>query len=244
MEIIKHEKASILKAIEDGGVIDTATIKRCVQMVYIELKRYPKNGEIDGDVMLIKKELLNFKNLRKNELEIAFNKGVRGEYGEYFGISLVTFFKWIKSYCDSQERANNITTYYKSLNAVKYPSKEQKEAIIKKGIADEFEAYRSNKRSLLLASSYDYLCKISVISYEKDDKLNFIEKAKEKLKNENDFKNASNFADRNRMKQLVAAIENKNNPELINEAKRIALADFYDSIILFDGHIDDYLKKP
>lgn len=49
------------------------------------------------------------------DVRLAFENGVTGEYGEYFGISYVTLWKWFKTYIYSSERLNAINEYFKNL---------------------------------------------------------------------------------------------------------------------------------
>lgn len=48
------------------------------------------------------------------EIKLAFEYGVTGEYGDYFGLNFVTLFKFIKSYMEGQERLDTIRAYRKA----------------------------------------------------------------------------------------------------------------------------------
>lgn len=45
------------------------------------------------------------------EIKLAFDYGVTGEYGDYYGINFVTLFNFIKSYMENPERLGVISTY-------------------------------------------------------------------------------------------------------------------------------------
>lgn len=49
-----------------------------------------------------------FKNLTAKEIETSFYKGVRSEYGDFYGLNVVTFTKWVKSFLESEFRAKKI----------------------------------------------------------------------------------------------------------------------------------------
>jgi hypothetical protein len=49
-----------------------------------------------------------FPALTLNEVKIALGKGIRGDYGEYFGINVVSINKWLKAYMESSERAEAV----------------------------------------------------------------------------------------------------------------------------------------
>ena len=45
------------------------------------------------------------------EIRIAFEYGVTGEYGEYYGINYVTLWNWVKNYLWSQDRLDALNRY-------------------------------------------------------------------------------------------------------------------------------------
>lgn len=51
------------------------------------------------------KEIKNhYHSIRTSEIRVAFNNGLRLEYGEFKGLSVLTYVFWIKSYLNSTER--------------------------------------------------------------------------------------------------------------------------------------------
>lgn len=81
----------------------------------------------DDDVKILTGELTDsiindYKTIRREEIAIAFAKGIRGEYGEFFGISVVTFEKFIIGYLASDYRAELGKTMPKA--ELSAPSKE------------------------------------------------------------------------------------------------------------------------
>jgi hypothetical protein len=63
-----------------------------------------------------------YKTLRKEEISTAFAKGIRGEYGEFMGLSVITFEKFIISYLASDYRSELGKTVPKA--EIPGPSKE------------------------------------------------------------------------------------------------------------------------
>jgi hypothetical protein len=49
-----------------------------------------------------------FINLKIDELDLCFQNGVRKVYGEYFGLNIVTFHQWIKSFMAEEKRLQAI----------------------------------------------------------------------------------------------------------------------------------------
>lgn len=46
--------------------------------------------------------------LKVEELKLSFRNGVRGEYGEFFGLNIVTFHKWIKGFISDERRKQSL----------------------------------------------------------------------------------------------------------------------------------------
>ena len=68
------------------------------------------------------------------EIRIAFEYGVTGEYGEYYGINYVTLWNWVKNYLWSQDRLDALDRYRRThqkpqtTNLLAEKSESQKEA--------------------------------------------------------------------------------------------------------------------
>lgn len=48
------------------------------------------------------------------EIRIAFEYGVTGEYGDYYGINYVTLWNWVKNYLWSQDRLDALDRYHRT----------------------------------------------------------------------------------------------------------------------------------
>jgi len=69
--------------------------------------RLPEKKEMDLLINEVTTSIqTNYKTLRKEEISTAFAKGIRGEYGEFMGLSVVSFEKFIIGYLASDYRAN------------------------------------------------------------------------------------------------------------------------------------------
>lgn len=90
-----------------GQKLDGKDLSLLTQAVYLEVKNY-------------------FSFLRIEELQIALNEGVRGKYGEYFGINIKTIHSWVRAFQVSESRKqklkelkNETTDFKPDLNKVK-----------------------------------------------------------------------------------------------------------------------------
>jgi hypothetical protein len=75
--------------IDCGKVIESKELMSLSNGVINEIKRY-------------------FINLKIDELDLCFQNGVRKQYGEYFGLNIVTFHQWIKSFMAEEKRLQAI----------------------------------------------------------------------------------------------------------------------------------------
>jgi hypothetical protein len=75
--------------IDCGKVIESKELISLSNGVINEIKRY-------------------FINLKIDELDLCFQNGVRKIYGEYFGLNIVTFHQWIKSFMAEEKRLEAI----------------------------------------------------------------------------------------------------------------------------------------
>lgn len=129
---IEHE-GTLLAALKSTRILDlqkqaaTERISEMLTQVY-----YTAGQKLEGkDLSLLTQALyLEVKNyfsfLRIEELKIALNEGVRGQYGEYFGINIKTIHNWVRAYQVSENRKQKLkelkaeTSDYKpDLNAIK-----------------------------------------------------------------------------------------------------------------------------
>jgi hypothetical protein len=82
-------KALAKTYIDCGKVIESKELISLSNGVINEIKRY-------------------FINLKIDELDLCFQNGVRKVYGEYFGLNIVTFHQWIKSFMAEEKRLEAI----------------------------------------------------------------------------------------------------------------------------------------
>lgn len=110
-----ENEGTLLIALKSTRILDmqkqaaTERISEMLTQVY-----YAAGQKLDGkDLSLLTQavhlEVKNYFNfLRIEELRIALNEGVRGQYGEYFGINIKTIHGWIRSYQVSENRKQKL----------------------------------------------------------------------------------------------------------------------------------------
>jgi hypothetical protein len=88
---------------------DEATIKSSIAILVQKMFLIAGQTPDKKDITIICKEITadlqkRYKGMTLNEVDYALNAGVRGEYGEYFGINVVSINKWLRAYYNSDER--------------------------------------------------------------------------------------------------------------------------------------------
>ena len=111
MNIIKHEN-HYLKALNTKLIVDMNQKEVQSDIIKILSKTYLDSGKIidTKELLSLSGGVLNevkryFPNLKVGELDLCFQNGVRGQYGDVFGLNIVTFHKWIKAYLNEEKRA-------------------------------------------------------------------------------------------------------------------------------------------
>jgi len=174
--------------------------------------------------------------IRISEIKTAFANGIRGEYGEYFGLSVVTFDNFVKSYILSPERAN----LSKSVPALEAPSMPTSHVMFETAKSNVFEAFRSFQKKTktferIALTAYNFLDSIKLINFTNKEKWDFVDEAKVELKRILDNQKATETRAPER-KKLVTMIEelaaNGCKDQVINVSKTLALKAFFESIVL------------
>ena len=127
-------------------------------------------------------ELQQFKFLRIEELKIAFKNGVRGEYGEFFGINIKTFYQWLKGYQNDEKRKAAI------IAAKAESEKEYSRPVDKKKVSIEWwemikrehSAFKNGGKLYLRGAfnQFKLFEEVGIIKLSNAEKYEWIEKAK------------------------------------------------------------------
>lgn len=193
-------------------------------------------------VMELAKELkAYFTTISFAELDIAFHNGCRKEYGEYMGLSIVTFYTWIQSYMACSERMSakkKQREYIASLNAPPPPTATEIHVQMMKSCISMFDDFKNNiirnSADVFDAGNahYNFLDKLGLIEFSVEKKKELYEIAKRRLvtKNERKLVTETNTAFRAAIKEEILSFE-KGNDLVKNEAKRVALETYFMELI-------------
>ena len=155
-----------IKSYETGQMIEPLTA--CITRVFMLC------GQTCGkhDLQLAASELARsikerFPEVSLQEIAIALDRGVKKDYGEYYGLNIVTMLDWIRAYAKSPQRAKYIAEQEKKqtepvLTQEEIDSKNRETAI---AIFDNYKATGKFKSAIIFcAVAYDYLRSVQVIT--------------------------------------------------------------------------------
>ncbi|MBB6236528.1 hypothetical protein HDC90_001140 [Pedobacter sp. AK013] len=186
----------------------------------------------------------NYKQIRCAEIAIAFSFGIRKEYGEFMGLSLITFEMFIKGYLNSRHRAE-LAKSLPSPDLKKEPTPVEKFKTAAGNAMETFLAYQANRDVTVVAPVvYRFLMKIKIIQYDDDAKQTFLNQAViDVVKDLNMQKTMTTNRDLyntiNKILQTPSKIEDK----AILQAQRLGLYAFFDSVMAFDIDLQELINE-
>lgn len=130
--------------------LEQSTIKRlCLDVITVSFVEYVPNGQPDPKILQAQTELLyselkgKFLTLTPSELKECFKQGIRGKYGEYFGMCPKTYNQFLEFWISKPERGQSWQTYLDKISGLRVAEKPQ---IDQKFIYDACEkAYKKYK---------------------------------------------------------------------------------------------------
>jgi len=132
-----------------------------------------------------KEILTDFKFLRVEEMKLAFKNGLRGEYGEYFGLNIKSFNQWIKGFI-AEEKRHEALQRLKEENAPPLKplvSPTEAEYLWKQAMIKQFEDFKATGVLKCEFPNYQFteFEKRGLIKLNKTEKEFIWEQAKEKV---------------------------------------------------------------
>lgn len=186
-------------------------------------------------------ELQAFNFLRIDELKLAFKNGVRGEYGEWFGINIKTFHQWIKGFQFDQKRKDAIekrkAENEKPLPPVMTP--DQAEYEWKLAIKSQFSKFKESGIFVCEFPNFQFeeFEKRGLIDLSVSEKKEILSQAKNVILQKSRIKrlNPRSHAEIAELSAEIKRIEenqanSKDQAKIKAEARRIAIKKYYESI--------------
>lgn len=249
-EVSVAQKSPMIKDSDNFTLFEI--FKNSITKAYL-LIRYDSPSElalIIGETLRL--ALTNCPDIRENEINIAFTRGVLGEYGDFKGLSVVTFIGFLKSYLKDEERQRIIALSMVKPEEKKIPTAEE---VFEMAKGNALKALNDVKigRDITLSGSavYDWLSLLGVISLSTEEKNESMDEAKSQLIEEYTHKNMTE-TDRFKRIDNTTIIDTLNSDykssqdvhkKLIRRAKTISLKYFLQGIIVSEENFDELIES-
>lgn len=187
--------------------------------------------ELGGISGALRSELIRrYPRLMLAEVSFAMRKGVFGDYGDYFGLNIVTFIGWIKAYWHSADRKKFIPPPFQLQLTRQEPiSEQEKENLLRQKTTELFERYKNRNGCNDIGNAvYDYLDSLGLIKFTPQEKHAFMDKSRELIMEE--YSNAKASSVSSFCRKIIDEMEEQGEGarrRTILRAKKIALDEFF-----------------
>jgi len=218
---------AVVKAFQDTGQrIDEADQTYLKSALLTEARRYP--------------------NLRIEEIPVAIERGVRREYGDYFGINVVSISGFFRGYLASQERAEAAKELNKlALPEPTKPTEAEIQAMEIDMIVKAYEKFKSDGHYTDFGNHvYRKLDERGLITFTAERKREFMDQAKKTVEVKNNPATALTREERAKRRSVIESLANAiktGDSIVVREAKQIALMDYFRGLYEMDIDINDLL---
>lgn len=244
MEIYNVLQSPLIKDCSDEQIREVV-INDMISAYFKAGFAYPSDSDfkIMADQMVINIRQQGFA-MRLNEISIAFSRGVLKEYGEYMGLSIVSFTNFVKMYLMNNARLDALREYNTPKEEPKEPTEKEKFEMAKMNAIQAFLDVNAGKSIVLGSVVYDFLDTQGILNFTKEEKNQYMDRAKNLIISEtNSRKEAeSDSFKRNDLRRIIEAVTDGSEKSLvISKAKQLALIDFMRSLHLEGKNIADLI---
>lgn len=195
----------------------------------------------------------NYPTLRLHEIPTAFANGIRKKYGEFYGLSVVSFEQFITGYLNSPERTELVKEKIKLVDVKPEPTADEKFTTGKELCLDQFEKYKSTKLLGISALAvYEYLNSHELI--HKDYKIGIYQEALQAtIANKKSEITLSQDLHRRRLlngelemfEQNVAndALTQDQHNEVLRTGRKIILKNWFNDLIINEENLEEVIEN-
>ncbi len=233
MQFVKARYAESLDKLREPLTIQF--ICEVLSRSYAELGHVPvgatqrdRDNLMKATALLIRNDLLfHFPKVTLPEIANAVRRGIRREYGDYYGFNAITVHEFVKKYLNSEDRLNALDKQGRYLNSNAPPeeiSEAAKDELMKNGLIQCRETYRKTGRIIDFGNvNYQMLVQSGEINLSKEEEGEIYREAQMQIKAEIDAQAVSFHQIVSRMKG-----EEKDDAAVVARAKEIMLRKYFD----------------
>lgn len=179
--------------------------------------------------------------IRAKELPLIIIRGCSKEYGEFMGLSFITFVDWIGSYVKDKKRIE-LTTPVKE---TKEPTLQERFEIASKNAMDAFLAYQIGKDiSLVAPTVYRFLRGIKLFEYTPDEQQEFWDQAEQDVLKELRLKKSVTIEKfrRDEIERMLTG-EQSIEDKITAQQRRLGLYSFFQSIMMEESDLQQLINE-
>lgn len=239
--LYKHEAEYVAAgySVKLMALPEEESVQALIQIVnkaYLEMEKAPagmnpfeRKRNLDMFARLIRNDLqLYFPKVTLKEIELAVRKGIRNEFGEFYGFSTVTVHNFIEKYLKSEDRTSAMAKQHRFLLIQQVPEEPplpNQWEIMKQGLLMCYDTYCKSGRIFDCGSvNYDFLVKAKEIVLTNEEKWFIYSVAEMQVRSEQKTQAITN---RLSYRILQEAVNDKG--PVIKRSKEIALKNYYDT---------------
>ena len=227
-----------------AGAMPEVKLKTRVSDFLYKLFQLSAQTTTDANIRLMVGELVDdlftrFPYLDLCEVEYACKCGLRGEYGEYFGVTIVSINKWIRAYNTSEARKEYIKNTPSNLLEEKTElTDEEKFNIVRDACIKAFHDYKTFQTIRDWgAAKYHFLCRCGLIKLTEEEKRNVTEQAKIEMQDDVASKNLISSP------KLFRDWEREYEVNLLSKCRLMTLRDYFRQLIVDDIEIETLIPN-
>jgi len=200
-------------------------------------------------------EIKTFPNLSIEDVRVAFNRGSRRKYGDFFAMTITAVNIWLTKY--EEETKAEAMLQLKFVKPKELPkaelTKEAEEALHKQwlhNIYDRFDAQVKTGEFTFYDfgnSLFDFLKKLGLLNLTEEQQAKLWDMAVAELKNEYHPKNGRNFGQRIDLKTIydnlkLDEVDKKERDLIVARAKKITIKVYFKKLIKNNQHIKEIIE--
>ncbi|WP_143166872.1 hypothetical protein [Pedobacter caeni] len=186
-----------------------------------------------------------FPSIRLHEIPLAFSNGIREKYGTFYGLSVVSFEKFIEAHLNSEAR-EQLAKEVLIPNKNKVPDLMTQFGVAKKNALNAFNELQSGKEMISGAVVYGFLDGLGLISFSAAEKWEFVEEAclyLTRMLNQQLISTGSRIK-REEIQRKLNALQDRSAVDMIRSmSKRFALSAFFKSVVMEELDLEVLIEE-
>lgn len=221
-----------------SAINEDASLRQLIVLInkaYAELEKSPnglnafeRKRSLDVFARLVRNDMiLHFPNVTMKEIEIAIRKGIRNQFGEYYGFSVVSIHMFVENYMESEERTSAMAKQHRFLLMQQVPEEPpaiNQWEIMRDGLIRCYDNYCKTRRIIDFGNvNYELLVKAKLIVLSPEEKKFIYSVAELQVRNEQALQASINRTTYRALQEM------KGDPgPVIARSKEIALKNYFD----------------